>query len=211
MQSVDDQAPPVADPSPATQAQMPAHLSGASAARNPAQDHRSIRVRPANDPEFGRIWIITAAQTLPRPFAEVFPFFADAYNLEKLTPPFLNFRVLTPKPIDIRTGCIIDYSLRVHRVPLRWKTEILDWDPPHRFTDNQAKGPYALWHHTHSFEPIDHGRSTLCTDTVSYRPRGGPLAPLINRLFVQKDVQNIFRYRFEKLSEFFPQHDGRAS
>lgn len=164
----------------------------------------SIRVRPATDPKLGRVWVITAVQTLPRPIAEVFPFFADAFNLEKLTPPFLNFRVLTPKPIDIRTGCIIDYTLRVHRVPLGWKTEILDWDPPRRFIDNQSRGPYTLWHHTHTFEPSPDGTSTVCTDTVRYRPKGWLLAPLINKLFVQKDVENIFRYRFEKLSEIFP-------
>lgn len=167
----------------------------------------AVRIRPDSDPELGRIWTVTAVQVLPRPVDEIFPFFADAHNLERLTPEFLNFRVLTPKPIDIRSGCIIDYTLRVHRIPLRWKTEILDWDPPRSFVDNQAKGPYALWHHTHSFEPINDGSATRCTDTVRYRPKGWILAPLINRLFVQKDVENIFRYRFEKLGEIFAPTD----
>lgn len=175
------------------------------------QSENAVRIRAGSDPKLGRIWTVTAVQVLPRPVSEIFPFFADAHNLERLTPEFLNFRVLTPKPIDIRSGCIIDYTLRVHRIPLRWKTEILDWDPPRSFVDNQNKGPYTLWHHTHTFEPINDGRATRCIDTVRYRPKGWILAPLINRFFVQKDVENIFKYRFEKLSEIFPSLASQGS
>src|SRR5512139_2675181 len=99
---------------------------------------------------------------LPRPRHEIFPFFAEARNLETLTPPWLNFEVLTPMPIVMRVGTLIDYRIRVRGVPLRWRTEIAEWEPPHRFVDVQLHGPYTLWHHTHTFEERDGG--TLCAD-----------------------------------------------
>jgi len=135
---------------------------------------------------------------LPRPVAEVFPFFADAANLEKITPPWLSFHVLTPAPIAMRPGALIDYQLRVHGIPLRWRTEIVAWDPPHRFVDVQLKGPYRLWHHTHTF--TEKGGGTLCTDEVRYRPIGGWL---VNALFVKRDVRTIFDYRRKRLMEIF--------
>ncbi|MGJ8636546.1 MAG: SRPBCC family protein [Phycisphaerales bacterium] len=164
----------------------------------------SITIAPDTHPKHGRIWKITAKQTLPRPIDEVFPFFSDAFNLERLTPTFLGFKVLTPKPIDLKSGTVINYRLKIHHIPIRWKTTILDWNPPHSFVDNQDQGPYTLWHHTHSFTPTNQAQSTLCTDTVLYKPKGWILAPLINKFFVQRDVKNIFEYRFQKLSEIFP-------
>ena len=164
--------------------------------------HQSITVTTEIDPKLGRIWVLRATQTLPRPVEVVFPFFADAHNLEKLTPEFLRFHVLTPSPIDMKSGAKIRYKLKIRGVPIKWKTTILDWDPPHQFVDNQASGPYTLWHHTHTFEPTPDG-GTCCTDTVRYRPKGWLLAPLINKFFVQRDVQNIFRYRFQRLDEIF--------
>tara|TARA_R100000687_G_scaffold83278_1_gene85420 strand:+ start:1260 stop:1823 length:564 start_codon:yes stop_codon:yes gene_type:complete len=163
-----------------------------------------ITVTPAQDPTLGRIWQLRAVQVLPQPRESVFPFFANAHNLEKLTPSFLKFQVLTPKPIEMKSGAEIRYQLKVRGIPIKWKTSILDWDPPHQFVDNQDTGPYALWHHTHTFEPTEDGTGTICTDTVRYRPRGWVLAPLVNRFFVQRDVVNIFRYRFKKLEEIFP-------
>ena len=135
---------------------------------------------------------------LPRPIGEIFPFFADAANLEKLTPPWLNFRIQTPTPIVMHPGALIDYQLKVHGIPLHWRTEILEWDPPHRFVDTQLKGPYQLWHHTHTFTEKDGG--TLCTDDVRYYPIGGWL---INTLFVKRDVRTIFDYRRKQLLQIF--------
>jgi ligand-binding SRPBCC domain-containing protein len=135
---------------------------------------------------------------LPRPRHEVFAFFADARNLQALTPAWLNFEVLTPAPITLRAGTIIDYHLRVHGVPIRWRSEITLWDPPRQFADMQLRGPYALWQHTHIFDEQDGG--TLCRDEVRYWPRGGRLA---NWLFVRRDVERIFRYREQRLSEIF--------
>ena len=135
---------------------------------------------------------------LPRPRDEVFPFFAEARNLETLTPPWLNFEVLTPMPIVMRAGTLVDYRIRVHGFPIRWRTKIAEWQPPHRFVDVQLCGPYTLWHHTHTFEERDGG--TLCLDHVRYRPRGGAL---MNWLFVRRDVERIFRYRQQRMKEMF--------
>lgn len=136
---------------------------------------------------------------LPYPLEEVFRFFAEARNLEALTPPWVGFEVLTPAPIMMARGTLIDYRIRVHGIPLRWRTEIAEWQPPHRFVDQQLSGPYTLWHHTHSFEERDGG--TLCRDRVRYRPRGGAL---VNWLFVRRDVERIFRFREERMKELFP-------
>src|SRR5277367_5549628 len=94
-------------------------------------------------------------QWLPRPRSEVFPFFSEARNLEELTPPWLNFEVLTPPPLVMKPGLLIDYRIRVHGIPIRWRTEILTWEPPERFVDTQLSGPYTLWHHTHTFTERD--------------------------------------------------------
>lgn len=135
---------------------------------------------------------------LPRPVELVFPFFADARNLERITPPFLRFRVLTPEPIEMGVGTLIDYRLRVHGLPLRWRSEITAWDPPHRFVDEQRRGPYRKWHHEHTFEPRDGG--TLAKDSVEYAVPGGAL---VDRLFVRRDVERIFAHRRRVLSELF--------
>ena len=135
---------------------------------------------------------------LPRPRAEVFPFFAEARNLEAITPPWLRFEVLTPAPIAMRAGALIDYRIRLYGLPIRWRTEIAEWDPPCGFVDVQLRGPYTLWHHTHTFEERDGG--TVCGDRVRYRPRGGAL---LHRLFVRRDVERIFAYRQQRLREVF--------
>jgi hypothetical protein len=136
---------------------------------------------------------------LPRPLDEVFGFFAEARNLESLTPAWVGFEVLTPGPIAMGAGTLIDYRIRVHGIPIRWRTEIAEWQPPHRFVDRQLRGPYTLWHHTHTFEERDGG--TLCGDRVRYRPRGGAL---MNWLFVRRDVERIFRFREQRMKELFP-------
>ncbi len=143
-------------------------------------------------------FIFEAETYLARPRSEVFPFFAEARNLQTLTPPWLKFEVLTPSPIILRPGALIDYRITVHGIPIRWRTEITEWDPPHRFVDVQLSGPYTLWHHTHTFEERNGG--TVCADRVRYRPRGGAL---IHWLFVRRDVQRIFQYRQQRLNELF--------
>lgn len=138
---------------------------------------------------------------LPQPRDRVFPFFADARNLEELTPPWLRFEVLTPPPITMRTGLRIDYRLRLHGFPLRWQSEITAWEPPFRFVDEQRRGPYRVWHHEHRFEERDGG--TLCIDIVHFRAPGGPLRPWIEKWFVRPDVERIFAYRTRRMRELF--------
>lgn len=135
---------------------------------------------------------------LPRSCDEVFAFFAEARNLEALTPPWLKFEVLTAGPIEMKPGTLIDYRIRVHGIAIRWRTEIAGWQPPCHFIDQQLRGPYTLWHHTHSFEERDGG--TLCRDQVRYRPRGGAL---VQWLFVRRDVERIFQYRQQRLKALF--------
>jgi hypothetical protein len=136
---------------------------------------------------------------LPRPLEIVFPFFADAGNLETITPPWLRFEILTPGPIAMNAGALIAYRLRLHGIPMRWQSEITAWEPPHRFVDEQRRGPYRAWIHEHTFAERDGG--TLIGDHVRYAVPGGWLA---DRLFVRRDVANIFAYRQEKLRELFP-------
>ena len=127
---------------------------------------------------------------LPLPPEKVFPFFADAFNLEAITPPWLNFNVLTPRPIPMREGTLIDYRLRVRGLPLRWRTRISAWQPPHRFVDEQLRGPYRQWIHTHTFEVREGG--TLCRDIVQYAVL---FDYIMHPLFVRRDVEKIFAFR----------------
>jgi len=142
--------------------------------------------------------ILQREQRLPGTPERVFGFFADARNLEALTPPLLRFRLVTPAPIAIGKGALIRYRLRVRRVPVGWLTEITEWDPPHRFVDEQIKGPYALWHHTHTFEALDDG-GTLMRDVMRYRIGFGPLGVIADRLVVRRDVEAIFDFRAQRI------------
>ena len=145
-----------------------------------------------------RTFVYESSVWLPRPLDEVFAFFSDASNLEVITPPWLKFSVVTPAPIEMRPGTRIDYRLRFRGFPLRWRSEITVWDPPHRFADVQVKGPYRQWSHEHSFEERDGG--TLAGDRVAYAVWGGALA---NSLVVSRDVERIFDYREQKLTSMF--------
>jgi ligand-binding SRPBCC domain-containing protein len=142
---------------------------------------------------------------VPRPRYEVFAFFGDAANLERITPPFLRFRVLTPPPIAMRPGTLIDYRLSLHRVPLRWRTEIEAWEPPHRFVDRQLHGPYRQWVHTHTFSDKDGG--TQVEDQVLYRLRGpSPFTRMVHGLLVGPDTRQIFEFRHQALGVAFGGH-----
>jgi ligand-binding SRPBCC domain-containing protein len=137
---------------------------------------------------------------LRRPVDEVFSFFADARNLEALTPPWLRFRIVTPGAIELSAGTTIDYRLRVHGLPVVWRSEITDWSPPHRFVDVQVRGPYRRWVHEHTF--VEHEFGTLARDVVDYAVPGGRLA---NDLFVMRDLRRIFDYRRRALAVRFAQ------
>jgi ligand-binding SRPBCC domain-containing protein len=135
---------------------------------------------------------------LARPIEEVFAFFSDAANLDAITPRWLSFRTVTPQPIEMHTGTVIDYRLRVLGFPMQWRSEITAWEPPRRFVDEQLRGPYRLWIHEHKFEPLDGG--TLVCDDVRYAV---PFDWLLHKLVVRRDVERIFAYRTDCLRRRF--------
>lgn len=154
-------------------------------------------------------YVLVAEQSLPLPRAEVFPFFANARNLQEITPPSLGFHILTPDS-ELRTTCegqLIDYRIRLRGLPLRWRTRIAEWNPPNSFADEQLRGPYALWHHTHTFADVigTNGEAwTQMIDTVRYRPPlGQVLGGMANRIFVQRELRMIFTFRREALIKRF--------
>ncbi len=147
----------------------------------------------------GQTYLLAREQWLDRPIDEVFAFFGDAANLEAITPPWLGFSVQTSMPITMRAGTLIEYRLLWHRLPMRWKTVIEAWEPPHRFVDRQLKGPYRLWHHTHTFVSRDGG--TSIRDEVRYRLPFGLLGTAMHRLRIRRDLDAIFDYRARRVGE----------
>lgn len=143
--------------------------------------------------------LLERTQRVELPIDQTFDLFCDAFNLERITPPWLGFHVITPRPIAMCEGALLEYRLRLHGIPVRWKTRIAVWEPPRRFVDEQISGPYALWHHTHTFEAD--GDATVMRDQVRYRIGFGPLGSLALKLFVRRDVEGIFDYRRDAMLE----------
>lgn len=141
-----------------------------------------------------RRFTLTREQYLPLDLATTFAFFADARNLQRLTPPWLRFAILSPAPADLRAGTLIDYRLRIHGVPIHWQSEITVFEPPYWFVDVQRRGPYRRWVHSHTFAA--QGDGTLVRDEVDYAVPGGSL---VNRLLVAPDLARIFAYRADRL------------
>ena len=146
-----------------------------------------------------RYHVLRREQRLPGTPDEVFPFFADAHNLEAITPPALGFRVVTDGPIEMRAGTLIQYRLRLHGIPVAWLTRIEDWTPGERFVDAQLAGPYRLWHHTHEFEAAGDG-GTLMRDTVRYALPYWPLGEVAHALVVRRDLAAIFAHRHREVA-----------
>lgn len=145
--------------------------------------------------------LFTTSTLVPRPIAEVFAFFADAANLETITPPELRFKLITPSPIELGAGSLIDYQLQLFGIPFRWRTRIAEWQPGVRFVDEQLKGPYAQWIHTHTFHDL--GDNTRVADEVRYRL---PLFPLgeIALPLVRLQLRRIFDYRAAQITKLLP-------
>jgi ligand-binding SRPBCC domain-containing protein len=140
-------------------------------------------------------------QWIARPIDEVFDFFADAQNLETITPPWLGFKILSMSTNSISKETVIRYRLQLHGIPLHWRTEICEWTPPHCFVDAQAKGPYKQWRHTHKFEA--HGDRTKMIDEVRYSLPFGVLGRIVHALKVRGDVNRIFDYRRLRIDASF--------
>jgi ligand-binding SRPBCC domain-containing protein len=143
--------------------------------------------------------VLERSQRIPLSPEEAFAFFGDARNLERITPPWLRFRVVTPDPVQMGRGTLIRYRLRLHGVPVGWLTEIREWQPGVRFRDVQVTGPYALWDHTHTFEPDGNG-GTVIGDRVVYEIPYGRLGEAAKALFVRRDVERIFDFRAREVA-----------
>ena len=146
--------------------------------------------------------VFITQQDVPRPRTEVFAFFSDPANLEILTPPWLNFHILTPEPLPRGEGALFEYRLRVRGLPLRWRTLIEEWREGERFVDRQVRGPYALWHHTHLFEDLPEG-GTRITDRVRYRAPFGIIGRIAVSLYIQRDLERVFAFRRKMIGEWF--------
>jgi ligand-binding SRPBCC domain-containing protein len=141
-----------------------------------------------------RIHVLERRQRVPLPIEAAFAFYGDARNLERITPPWLGFEVITPEPIEMGAGTLLDYRLKLHRIPVRWRTRIEAWEPPRRFVDAQVRGPYSLWEHTHTFAEDGPG-ATIIRDRVRYSIPFGPVGGIADRLLVRRDLARIFDYR----------------
>lgn len=146
--------------------------------------------------------LFEAEQFVPRPKAEVFAYFCSEKNLEALTPPWLNFKVLGKSTPEIQQGTLIDYVLKIYGVPIKWRTLIEVWKPGEAFVDTQLRGPYKKWHHTHTFEDVPGG--TRMTDRVIYQVPLGGLGEVVAGWKVRRDVHGIFAYRRAKIDQLFP-------
>lgn len=137
--------------------------------------------------------LLVREQFFPHPVSEVFEPFSRAENLQAITPPWLHFRINSELPVEMREGTLIEYRLRFHGIPVRWRTEIEVWEPPYRFVDLALKSPFALWHHSHTFEEVEGG--TLARDRVRYRVGFGPFGEAAHALVVGHDLERIFEFR----------------
>jgi ligand-binding SRPBCC domain-containing protein len=148
-----------------------------------------------------KTYTLTFQQQVPRGLQEVFSFFARAENLQVITPPWLSFSIISVTPAPIQQGSVIRYKLRFHGIPLGWTSEIVEWEPPHRFVDLQLRGPYKLWRHEHRFEAFAGG--TRITDMVTLALPFGLLGNLAYKLKFRSDVQKIFAFRDAKIRQLF--------
>ncbi len=180
-----------------------ASAAGALNVRSPAasaEQQRGVYTREARSGHgcdtraVPRVHTLQRSQRLDVPLQRAFEVYAQARNLEAITPPWLSFRVTTPGPIEMRPGALIDYRLKLHGLPVRWRTRIEAWEPPDRFVDVQLHGPYALWEHTHTFVP-DGPHAVTIGDSVRYALPLGALGELAHVAFVQRDLRRIFDYR----------------
>ena len=155
-----------------------------------------------------KLYSLDSVQFINKPIEDVFKFFSKPDNLSVITPPKLGFKILTPTPINMSTGHLIDYKIYLMGIPIHWRTLITDFEPPHMFVDQQIKGPYTMWHHTHTFQKVDGG--VEIKDRVVYSIPFSILGRLLNFLWIRKDLENIFNYRKKVIDELFENDDYKS-
>lgn len=159
-----------------------------------------------------RVYTLNRKQVVSKPLDRIFPFFTKAENLALITPPSLAFRVLTPSPVTMERGRIIDYTIRLLRVEVRWRSMITTYEPPLCFVDEQIKGPYSFWHHTHAFER--RGSATVIHDLVRYAlplRLPGFSGDLVHRMYVTPNLEHIFDYRRDVIARLFGSGGGEVA
>ncbi len=155
-----------------------------------------------------KLYTLDSIQFINKPIEDVFEFFSNPDNLSVITPPKLGFKILTPTPIKMSVGRLIDYKIYLMGIPIHWRTLITDFDPPHTFIDQQIKGPYTIWHHTHTFQKVDGG--VEIKDRVVYSIPFSILGRILNFLWIRKDLENIFNYRKKVIDELFENDDYKS-
>jgi ligand-binding SRPBCC domain-containing protein len=154
-----------------------------------------------------KIYTLKREQLIKRPRLEVFEFFEEPESLERITPPSVGFEILTPRPILMQAGTVLDYTIRLFGLPVRWTTMITGYNPPHSFSDVALKGPYSFWHHTHTFVEAEGG--TMMVDEVRYVLPLGPIGQLVHTLWVNRQLKRIFDYRARVIHELLADSEQR--
>lgn len=155
-----------------------------------------------------KLYHLHREQVVPVERDEVFRFFEQPENLARITPPSMDFVILTPTPISMKEGAVIDYTVKALGARMHWRTLITDYEPPHKFVDVQIKGPYILWHHTHRF--IAEGAHTRLIDDVRYALPFGPFGRMAHTLLVQRQLKQIFDHRHRVVADMFGSVDANA-
>lgn len=155
-------------------------------------------------PEF----VLERRQRVPLPLERTFAFFAEPGNLARITPSWLGFRIVTPPPLVMAEGLRLDYRVRVLGIPVRWRSLISVYEPPHVFRDVQLSGPYRRWEHTHTFRAADGG--TVVEDRVVYELPLGPLGAVVHAVLIRRQLDAIFDYRRDRITALLPREAGLA-
>ena len=155
-----------------------------------------------------KLYTLDSIQLIEKPIEDVFNFFSKPKNLSVITPQKLGFKILTPTPIKMGTGCIIDYKIHLIGIPIHWRSLITDFNPPHMFVDQQIKGPYTMWHHTHTFQEVKDG--VEIRDRVVYSLPIGIFGRILNYYWIRKNLQNIFNYRKKVINKLFENNDYKS-
>ena len=149
-----------------------------------------------------KLYTFKKEQKISKSIIDVFDFFSKPENLSVITPNKMDFRILTPSPIEMKEGTLIDYTVKIMSFPIRWRTLITKYDPPNMFIDQQLKGPYSMWHHTHLFEKIN-DNETLIKDVILYAVPFSFIGSITHSLYIKRDLEKIFDYRSQEIKRIF--------